>query len=517
MRTSNRRSSFALVALYGVLSGCSAGSGNDVGANDGQAVTEPGGAKHMPNAYAADVEKRIERIVGGLLAETAFRNNYDDSATLTERMSHYKTPGVSIAVVNNYEIEWARGFGVREWGKSDPVTATTVFQAGSISKPVFAVGVMRLVQEGILDLDQDVNAYLESWKIPANGDWRPRVTLRQILSHSAGLNVHGFPGYQRVEEVPSVVDILRGKPPANTSAVRVNMVPGISFRYSGGGTTVAQQLVVDVVGKSFPETMDDLVFGPLGLEHSSYAQPMSDDHLKHAATAHPWKYEAVTGNWHVYPEMAAAGLWTTPTDLAQLGIEIQLAAKGESEFLSKEIVDGMLTPQTNDINGMGYFMKGNTESDSVRFTHGGWDEGFVANFVMHKNSGMGAVIMINSNEGASIILEIERAIAREYSWPDYLEENAPALQLSQRDLDVVSGSYQSDSGFEFIITHDGTTLSMVAGTQDALELHPKSSTEFFAKALNVDVTFDEGEGGKITGLTLIQGGSETTATKQISE
>src|SRR5688572_23408763 len=168
-----------------------------------------------------EIERRIQRVVNGLLPSTAFRNHnrYGPKATLKERMAHYHTPGVSIAVVHNYKVEWARGFGVREHGKSDPVTETTLFQAASISKPIFALAVMRLVEDGKLNLDEDVNRYLISWKVPANGSWQPRLTLRQILSHSAGLTVHGFPGYRTTEKLPSIVDILSGRPPSNTPRV----------------------------------------------------------------------------------------------------------------------------------------------------------------------------------------------------------------------------------------------------------------------------------------------------------
>src|SRR5688500_2634038 len=191
----------------------------------------------------ATTEARVQRVVRGLLPDTAFRNRYGPPASLAERMAHYQTPGVSVACVHDGRIEWARAFGVREHGRSEPVSERTLFQAGSISKPIFALGVMRLVQDGRLDLDEDVNRYLTSWRVPPNGAWQPRVTLRQILSHSAGLTVHGFPGYGVEEKLPSVVQILNGESPANTRPVLVNILPGVQTRYSGGGTTVGQLLV----------------------------------------------------------------------------------------------------------------------------------------------------------------------------------------------------------------------------------------------------------------------------------
>ena len=329
-------------------------------------------------APAAPVEARVQRVLGGLLPETAVQNRYGPPASLTDRMAYYNTPGVSIAVIHDGRIEWARGFGVRERGRPEPVTERTLFQAGSISKPIFALAVMRLVQEGRLDLDEDVNRYLTSWKVPANDAWQPRVTLRQILGHSAGLTVHGFPGYGSEETLPSVVQVLNGEPPANTLPVRVNMVPGVQFRYSGGGTTVGQLLVSDLLGRPFPTLMRELVLDPLGMADSTYEQPLPPARAAVAATAHPWKGRPLAGRWHVYPEMAAAGLWTTATDLARAGLNVQQAHPGRrthAPFVGP--AQAMLTPSaaSKDI-GIGFFLEG--EGSGARFGHGGWDEGFVA-------------------------------------------------------------------------------------------------------------------------------------------
>ncbi len=465
-----------------------------------------------PIQRTEEIELRIERIVNGLLPKTAFQNQYDDKASLVERMAYYKTPGVSIAVVNEYRIEWARGFGVCEWGKSDPVTETTLFQAGSISKPIFALGIMRLVQEGRLNLDEDVNSYLKSWKVPVNRSWQPKITLRQILSHSAGLTVHGFPGYMRTEEIPSVVQILDGETPSNTPPILVNIIPGIQHRYSGGGITLAQQVTVDVVGKSFPEIMFDLVLNPLGMNHSTYEQPLPKRWAKTASTGHPWKYQAIKGKWHVYPEMAAAGLWTTASDLAKVGFEIQRVLKGESEFLSKDITIQMLTPQTGDDNGMGFFLQG--EGETVRFGHGGWDEGFVARLTMYKNVGMGAVIMINSNQGAALISEIERAIAREYDWPDYFPKEKIVIKIPQEALQLYVGEYITESNVELKVNIEGESLFLQPAEQPPIKLYSESETEFFMKVVNADITFEKSKDGKVTGLKLNQRGKHIEAKRK---
>jgi CubicO group peptidase (beta-lactamase class C family) len=160
------------------------------------------GADSPPPSVNSDVERRIDRVINGLRPVAVFKNmeRYGPKVPLRERMDYYHTPGISIAVVNDYKVEWARGFGLKELRQPEPVTEKTLFQAASISKPIFALAVMRLVQERKLDLDEDVNRYLTSWKVPRNGSWQPRITLRQILSHTAGLTVHGFPGYAVAED-----------------------------------------------------------------------------------------------------------------------------------------------------------------------------------------------------------------------------------------------------------------------------------------------------------------------------
>jgi CubicO group peptidase (beta-lactamase class C family) len=363
------------------------------------------------------IRKRIGGVISGLLPQSS-EGSYGRPAKLARRMASYHTPGVSIAVVNNGAIEWACGFGVREKGEPEPVTPETLFQAGSISKPIFALAVMRLVEEGKLDLDEDVNRRLTSWKVPPNGSWQPRITLRQLLSHSAGLTVHGFPGYGVDEPIPTVVEVLNGQPPANTDPVRVDILPGVQFRYSGGGTTVAQQLVVDTLGKPFPQIARELVLDPLGMAHSTYEQPLPPDRAALAATAHPEKARPLPGRWHVYPEMAAAGLWTTPSDLARAGIELQRALHGDPpRLLRRETIAAMLTPQIGEDMGIGFFLEG--RGDNTRFGHLGSDEGFVAQAAFYKDRGLGAVVMLNSNEGQPLLGEILRAIAREYGWPGY--------------------------------------------------------------------------------------------------
>ncbi len=186
--------------------------------------------------------------------------------TLQQLMDAFKVPGLSVAVIDNYKIVWAKGFGVTAPGGQAPVTSRTLFQAGSISKPVAAAGALWLVERGKLSLDEDVNQKLKTWKVPENEfTATQKVTLRRLMSHSGGLTVHGFPGYAVGEPVPTLVEIFNGEKPANTPAIRVDFIPGTKMRYSGGGVTIEQQLVMDVTGQPFPQFMRETVLDQAGM------------------------------------------------------------------------------------------------------------------------------------------------------------------------------------------------------------------------------------------------------------
>ena len=364
------------------------------------------------------LDQRIHRVENGLMPAQIAKGEPIPKWTIAERMAHYKVVGVSVAVIDNYAIHWAKGYGTLAKDNTRPVTTATLFQAGSISKPVAATAALHLVEAGKLSLDEDVNRKLKSWHVPENEFTREqKVTLRRILSHSAGLTVHGFPGYAVDEPLPTLIEILDGKKPANTAPIRVDLVPGSTERYSGGGYTIMQLLLTDVTGERFPQLLKSTVLEKVGMQHSTYQQALPPDWAKNAASGYRPNGEPVQGKWHVYPEMAAAGLWTTASDLAQFTIEIQKSREGRSNrVLSREMTNQMLTRQI-DGAGLGLMLGGTDQAP--RFSHGGADEGFQAMLLATLDSGKGAVVMANSDNGISLAQEILLSIAAEYGWPDY--------------------------------------------------------------------------------------------------
>ena len=336
-------------------------------------------------------------------------------ASIDARMAQHRVPALSVAVIHGYALEWARAYGVADVRTRRPVDVHTVFQAASVSKPVAALGALALVQRGVISLDEDVHARLRAWRFPPSPALTRPITLRMLFTHSAGTTVHGFGGYPAGSPVPTVPQILAGAPPANSPPIVVERAPGEGVKYSGGGFTVAQQVLVDATGLPFPALLQETVLDPLGMRDSTYEQPLPEARAANAASGHLDTGAPLPTRWHVYPEMAAAGLWTTPADLARYAIELMRAhARLPTAVIAPGWGHVVLTAQAKGNVGLGIFFDG--KGESLRWAHNGANAGFRALLVAFGN-GDGAVLMANSDNGFALFDEIVAAIAAEYDWP----------------------------------------------------------------------------------------------------
>lgn len=457
------------------------------------------------------IEARIQRVENGLLLPTKLKGESASGMKLLDRMQFYKTPGVSIAVINEARIEWARAYGTLEAGGKAPVTATTVFQSASISKPIAAMAILRLVDQRKLDLDTDVNAGLKSWRVTENEFTRTqKATVRRILSHSAGLTVPSFLGYPADSPLPTILQILDGVPPANSQPVRVDMVPGSKFRYSGGGYVVLQQLLTDITGKEFSQLLDELVLKRLRMDHSSFQQKLPPRLTANAAAAHLPNGQEIKGRHFIYPELAAAGLWTTPTDLAKFVVEIQRSLQGRSNrVLTRESTRQMLTPQIEN-SGLGLFVDGIDRSP--RFSFSGSNVGYKSYMVGYFNSGQGAVVMTNSENGAPLVLEILRSIAAEYKWPDYHPRERVISKVDPLIYDAYVGEYEIAPRLIISVTKEGDRLFSQSPGQPRSEMLPESENTFFLKDIDAQFTFVR-EGGQVVRVVIRRGAREFQARK----
>ena len=385
-----------------------------------------------------DFERAIQAIEHGLLKVTRSEEQPAKKMELSQRMTFYKVPGISVAFVDQEELAWAKGFGVVEAGGEKPVTHETIFQAGSISKPVTVMVALHLVEDGLLDLDADVNDFLRSWKVPkskytqaradkkhpadgvcpADGA-RPAVTLRGLLSHSAGLNIRGYRGYTAGRQQPTLQQILNGEPPANSKPVRVMQAPGKAYKYASGGYLVAQQMIEDVTGRPLAALAKELIFDKLGMANSTFDSRLPEAYLPQAATAHNRAGAPVPGKWHTYPEQAAASLWTTPSDLARLLVEVLKSYRNESNLvLSAEMTRQMLAPQVSIgvdwYCGLGFNIV--SKEGMTRIGHPGWNEGFHCIMLGCLEIGQGEVWMTNGENGRHLGLEVSRGLAEIVRW-----------------------------------------------------------------------------------------------------
>jgi len=460
--------------------------------------------------------ERLQRIENGLLPAIMIKGQDAHGMNLHERMEHYKVPGVSIAFFSGGKILWTGVYGYADVAKMTPVTLETLFQAASISKPISTLAMLRLVQEDKLSLDEDVNVKLKSWKIPDNELTKEqRVTLRRIVSHSAGLTVHGFGGYRPDEPLPTIVQVLDGHAPANSEAVRVESVPGSKWSYSGGGYTVMQLLLTDVTRSAFPDLLNKEVLRPIGMSHSTFAMPLPERLKPHAATGYGGDGKPIAGDFHVYPEMAAAGLWTTPSDLGRAAIEIQNDYAGtSSKVLSKDTAHQMLTHQ-KDNWGLGVALS--DVGQPLRFGHGGSNEGFQCDLEAYIGSSQGIAVMTNADGGRALIGEIERAVAQEYGWPDFKPEQKATIPIDPATLSAYAGSYllaiPDPTEPKVHLTMKDRRLFLQAGPlgPDPVELFAESQTDFFAQQ-GFGITFQKNESGVVTKLT-VHIGQDIEATK----
>lgn len=453
----------------------------------------------------ASVQARIARVEQGLSTRVVIQGAPPQHMRLTERMAFHRVPAVSIALINNGRIEWARAYGVLDAGGQRPASPTTLFQAASVSKPVTAMAALHLVEQHALSLDDDANPQLHAWKIPVNPFTQASpVTLRRLLNHSAGTTVHGYYGYAQGQPIPSLLQVLDGVPPSNSDPVRVDVSPGTLWRYSGGGYSVVQLMMTEATSQPFAELMQRVVLGPLGMRDSTFAQVLPPAWQARAASGHRDDGNAVPGQWHIYPESAAAGLWTTPSDLARLVVEIEQAQPGRNgKVVSGAMTATMLTRGLGEY-GLGMFVEPLGQGTS--FGHSGGTDGFRARLQGYTHTGQGVVVMTNSDNGAALMDEILTSIAAEYHWPEFGIIEKAAIAADARINAALAGDYMLLDKPAHIVA-EGEQLyfqSELFGSR-RMPLFAESDARFFTTAEEMTLAFSRSDDGTPTGFTLIRG------------
>jgi CubicO group peptidase (beta-lactamase class C family) len=450
------------------------------------------------------VEDRIERVENGLLPAVVVRGEELPRTTIWEVMQRYGVPGASVAVINEGRLEWAKGYGLREVAGT-PVDTATLFLAGHIGHGVAAVAALGLMEDGLIGLDQDVNDYLTSWRVPDNEfTAAEKVTLRRILSHTSGLSVPTLRGYSTEAAIPTLEQILDSVPPATNQPIRVLHTPGSRQRYSLGGYVVLQQLLEDITGSAYADLVYSRVLTPLSMARSFHSQPLTAALAVTAASGYEPTNEQVPGRWRVYPELAALGLWTTPTDVARLALELQRSYAGESSgVVSQASVAEMLSQQFEN-RGLGFELGGEGEWRFFRLE--GHGNNYLSELYAYVSRGMGAVVMTNSSNGEGVKAHVLRALAMEYGWPDYVPEEIDVVQLSEDFLGELVGRYRFRGRDRVLAVEQGRILQRSTGDREE-ELLALSEDELISISFGYRYAIDRDPLGSITGMTLVVQGT----------
>lgn len=427
---------------------------------------------------------------------------------IIDRMKYYKVPGVSIAVIKDYKIDWAKGYGLADTIKNIPVTTKTMFSAGSISKLLLAVTALKMVEQGQIELEKPINNYLNSWKIAENDfTVKKPITLRMLLSHSAGTSQNSYFGFTPNQPLPSVIEVLNGAPNSESRPVVVNSEPDKEFRYSGGGSMIAQLALMDISKKSFSQLTQEVLFDKLGMKNVTFEQPLPSQFVQQAA----WAYSSASwfkGMPYVYPQQAAAGLYASPTELAKFFIDIQKSYLGKGTILSKTTVQKMLTPQQKVSDGsykeeigIGPFImqrSHNEDPDGVYFEFTGVNAGFLAYGIASVTNGNGVIIMLNSGDDVNGLgKEIRRSVAKTYKWTNFLPEEITPLNLPDSELNKMAGRYRMSANEVLYLRkeknylieniNDGNDIYCFPIAQDTIVFTDYNVKGFFKKNSNHEI------------------------------
>jgi len=401
-------------------------------------------------------KERISRVENGLQEAVLLSNNLDKTFSLLDRMEYYDVPGLSIAAIKDNEIEWAKCYGLKLKNSTDSISLSTKFQAASLSKPLSAIVALKMADNGLIHLDSSANSQLTTWKIPDNDfTFENAISPRNLILHTSGLNVPGYPGYKIDSDIPNLIDLLSGIGNSNTEPTEVIVKPNTEWIYSGAGYSVLQLLMIEKSGLSFPELMQNELFQPLNIKNSTFEQ----ENLHSIAFAHLENGEVVEKGYHIYPEMAAAGLWTTPIDYAMIVCELQKSYKGESNLiLSQKLAQNALSNHWGGM-GLGFILRNN--ENNVALAYSGGNHGYICDIYSYLLSGSGVVVMTNSNNGAPLIEEFYRSLSKEYKWADWKPDTIQTIPMDSALIKRIIGSYsglsrdREEFQFELIKQPDG--------------------------------------------------------------
>jgi CubicO group peptidase (beta-lactamase class C family) len=450
---------------------------------------------------ASSAKQRMVAVQDHLSRYVTVMGAKEDDMQLLPQMAALHVPAVSLASIRNGRIDWVQAYGVSSLG-GVPVTVKTLFGAASISKPVTALGVLKLVEEGRIGLDTDVNQYLKRWKLPDNQfTTEKKVTVRELLNHTSGIGTHNGDIYDPSRPVPTLLQLLNGEKPARSGPVRVEAVPGTQFAYSNGGYLVLQLLLEDVTGDSFAKFMKRTVLDPIGMKDSTFEAPLPPSWARRAVVSY-WENgkSPVPPSKYVSVNLAAGGLWTTPADLARLLIEVQREYKGAShKVLHQSTMQLMLTPGLGPAPkrpyGLGFEMGGDPDNQYIRHEGSAVFEDDMVEY-LHGN---GFVVMTSGGDGGMLTGELLQSAGTVYGFPDFKPIEHSTVPVSSTILRSLVGTY----GFvKVAMDGDLLTAEIPIGSKPQ-RLYPESETHYFVLDGPQELSFNIDTQQVATGVVFI--------------
>ena len=440
--------------------------------------------------------------------ELIFEDSVISKYNILDRMKFYKIPSVSIAVINNGKIEWTKTYGYADIEMKRLANKTTLYQVASITKSVNGLGIMKLVQDGKLSLTNDIRNYLKTWTFPDNELSKNKtITLKNLLSHTAGLSVHGFIGYTVNDTLPTINQILNGEKPANNEPIKPIYPINEHFEYSGGGYIVIRKILDDNISFNYDSLMTAVVLKPLKMTNSTFSQPLSFGY-KNYAYGTDKEMQTLKGNYYIYPEQSAGGLWATATDIAKFVLSIQNNLKGSpNSLINKSLTDEMLTPVLNNYAlGFGIVEKGGEKY----FWHEGESYGYNSLYYGSFKTGKGVVILTNAypSNGQPFIQELLNSVATAYSWKNFYNPTKKKLAFVPDTLlaKYIGDYYSENPQMKISITRNSNQLELTARRPEKMYA-TKPDTFFLASSPNDNCVFSSSKNdGNIDSFEVIQNG-----------
>ncbi|WP_438422639.1 serine hydrolase domain-containing protein [Aquimarina macrocephali] len=413
--------------------------------------------------------------------------------TVEDLMSKYKVPGLRIVFVDKGKISWSKNYGYANLKDSIKIDDKTVFTGASLGKPITAMAALNLVEQGILDLDEDVNNKLKGWKVPTNEFTKKgKVTLRRLIGHTSGFNRYYGANYMPYEALPTIEQTLRGENPSKHPAAKLVSVPGTTYRYSNPGYLVLEKLLEDVTNAKFENIIDDLVFVPSEMKSSSFEQPISKRFMARKATGYsenlqPHPYNIITFK-------AAGGIWTTPDDLARFTYTLlNDHAKGTHKLISQDMTNKVFNKGGN-LEKLGFtLLNWNNDVDDIAFRHTGQNYGFTSVIFGSVNKEQAVIIMANGVNTEDLFNHIQRAVAKEYDWDYFQPTEYKSFDIGNKNLNGYAGQYDWRNHF-VVITNEHNVL-FIQIDNERHQLIPVDENTFLAPDISLLIIFPKKPGG----------------------